>query len=81
MINVNSTIEVIWNMRQELEKQVRELKRIEEVIKEKGDISYASEAIIAMTSCLSNLRLDLLVTRPIHEYEKELRQYNNPGAL
>jgi len=37
-----------------------------------GDWDYVSEVMNSIRSLFSNLRLDLLVTRPVRELEREL---------
>lgn len=39
-----------------------------------NDITYASTALMDVTNCISNLRIDLLAARPIREFEKVVQE-------
>lgn len=70
MINVDPTAEVIEKMANLMRKFASELDGISAKMRISHDIGFASEAITAVVNCIQNLRLDLLVTRPIREYER-----------
>lgn len=70
-INVAPTAAIIKDMARTMNNYAKELERISAKMIERNDMSLAAEAMSAVTNCLSNMRLDLLVTRPIREYERE----------
>jgi DNA-binding ferritin-like protein len=69
-INVEPTAEAIDTMAERVQRYSDELTSIAKRMREKKDISYAAEATNAAVNMLQNLRLDLLVSRPIREYER-----------
>jgi len=64
-VDVEPTAEIIDKAASELERAAGELRRKAAAMREKGDIEYASEAISTLVNLWPNLRIDLLVTRPI----------------
>lgn len=42
-------------------------------MREKKDVTYASEVVQEVTNAMSSFRLDLMVSRPVHEYQIKLR--------
>ena len=64
-IDVTPTCQVIDQMIVNLEATAQELKRYRMTISEKNDLTYVAEVSNCITSCLGNLRLDLLITRPL----------------
>ena len=71
MINVEPTVEVINEMADKLEYYAGGLRQIANLITKYKDLSYAADAIQAIKNMNSNLRTDLLVTRPLREYRNE----------
>lgn len=69
-IDVKPTAEIVNDMAETLERYSRELRNISKKMIETDDISRASEAITVVSNCIANLRMDLLVTRPIREFLK-----------
>jgi hypothetical protein len=67
--NVEPTAEVISKMAQTLRGRADELDRLATRMRETGNIDYASEAISVYVGMVGELRLDLLVARPIRELE------------
>lgn len=72
VIDVEPTVTVILDMADTLNRYSRELKAIARKMETDGDISRASEALTCITNCVQNLRLDLLVTRPIREFDRSM---------
>lgn len=70
MMNVEPTAEVIDDMAQAALYRANELQQIAKKMRERNDISYASEAISTARNLLGDMRLDLLITRPLREVEK-----------
>jgi len=66
-MNVEPTAEVIDNMVKSMTDYAKELTRISTRLRETKDITYASEAVTTVSNMMNQLRLDLLVTRPIRE--------------
>ena len=69
-MNVEPTAKHIDEMAHQLIYYADQLKRVAAKMRETGDISYAAEAMNAIPNCVQNLRLDLLVMRPLREFEK-----------
>lgn len=70
-MNVIPTAEAIIKNAETLRHYATELERIAENMRTRQDITYAAEALGAITNCMGSLRLDLLVTRPLREYNKK----------
>jgi len=70
-INVEPTAEVIDNMAKRLTEISEELRRIATRMRERSDITYAGEAMNTISNMTNQLRLDLLITRPLRELLKE----------
>lgn len=69
-INVAPTVEVALRMATHLEYIASQVRSLAKEMEEKGDITIASEITqIVAGSLLPNLRLDLLVSRPIREFQ------------
>lgn len=64
-INSAPTADVIDAMASRLRDSAHELDRLAARLRETSDIEIAGDAANAITNLFSNLRLDLLVTRPI----------------
>lgn len=70
-INVMPTAEAIREMANTLLRYSQEMEAIAIKMVERNDITYASQAASAISNCMQNLRLDLIVTRPIREFMRE----------
>ncbi len=68
--DVESTAQIIDDMADNLIRASDDLKRLVLKMRENKDLTYAAEAINTITNCMQNLRLDLLVTRPLREYQQ-----------
>ena len=75
-IDVRPTASAIQDMANNLKHYAMELERIKASMIKYNDISYAGEALNSVTSCFSNMRMDLLVTRPIREYDRVIVNMN-----
>lgn len=79
-MNIKPTVDTINDIAYALEKYASDVRRVAQRVEETGELGLASEAINAVTNCIMNLRLDLLVTRPCREYEKELARHEDRKA-
>lgn len=70
-INVEPTASVIDEIADTLENYAMQMRRYAEQMRKRNDISYAAEAASGIGNCFNNLRIDLLVMRPIRELQKE----------
>lgn len=70
-MNVEPTAQIIDNMADNLIRYAADLKRLALRMRENKDLTYTSEAINTITNCILNLRLDLLITRPLREYQRK----------
>lgn len=64
-VNVEPTAEVIEEMAGVLEARANDLRNLAKSMRETNDLGYAAEAVSVIKNLTSNLRLDLLVTRPL----------------
>lgn len=71
--DVKPTIKVILGMVKTFRQEADELENIADRMASSGDISYVAEALNVYQNLGSNVRIDLLVTRPIREYENILK--------
>jgi hypothetical protein len=69
-MDINPTVDIIRLMSRRLSDAAKELDKISEKIIETNDLTYASEAMQTISNSILNLRLDLLVTRPLREAMK-----------
>ena len=72
IVDVSSTAEAIHNMAQILSDYSMQVSRIATKMEETKDISYAGEALNCVANCISNLRIDLLATRPVRAYDRAI---------
>lgn len=70
LINTETTALAIDNMAHQAEDAAERFKYIAKQMRDKNDLTYASEAISEATNLMNLFRLDLLVTRPIREFQK-----------
>ncbi len=67
-INVEPTAKVIDSMVETLIRTSNDLEKTAVRMREKNDITYASEAIQSISNLMNQLRLDLLISRPLREF-------------
>lgn len=75
-IDVEPTAEVIDKAAYFLEKYAEDLRRHSETLRKTKDLDIVALCVVDIANCFQNLRLDLLVTRPI----RELRRKNDTGS-
>lgn len=63
--SVESTAEIIDKMAEELEYKAKELRRTAADMRKEQSLEYASIAMQTVASVFQNMRLDLLVSRPL----------------
>ena len=71
-VDVQPTVEVIEKMVSYIRDEADRIQRISVSMQRTGDISYAAEVVNEVQNMFMNLRLDLLVTRPIRAYQGEI---------
>lgn len=71
-MNTKPTSQVIREIGARLRAKADEMDEIANSMDTTKDLTYASEAINAISNLIFNCRLDLLVTRPIREYKRKL---------
>jgi hypothetical protein len=64
-INTVPTTEVIESMASRLQDSAKELERLAKRMRESNDLELAGDAANVIANLIPNLRLDLLVTRPL----------------
>ena len=69
-VNAQSTVEAINQTAARMEEYAAEIRRIGLKISETGDLERTADVVNAVTNCIMNLRLDLLVTRPLREMRR-----------
>lgn len=69
-INVDSTVETIEDMARKMRQYALDVERVAARMRETGDITYASEVMQSITNMNTNLRLDLLITKPIRALQR-----------
>lgn len=65
MIDVEPTAQAIDTAEERFRHTADELNRLASRMRERNDLTYSSEAMIAIINAMQNCRMDLLVTRPI----------------
>jgi hypothetical protein len=65
------TVEVMMEMAGRMRDYADNMERVAQKMEEREDLTYASEAIGVIQNLFLNLRIDLLVTRPMREYERK----------
>lgn len=68
--NVDSTVEVVDQIAGQLRRYADDIERIGKQMRERQDLTLASEVLCEIRNCFHNLRLDLLVSRPLREMER-----------
>ena len=71
-MNVEPTAKIIDDMASILNRYAEKLRYDASRMRETGSFVYASEVLNDITNCFNNLRTDLMVTRPIREYERAI---------
>lgn len=66
-VNVAPTAEAVRDMGKTLGEYARRMEALASRIEKSGDLSYAADAANEVANCLHNLRIDLLVSRPLDE--------------
>ncbi len=79
--NVEPTAQVIEDMAEELETRAKELRRTALALRESKDFDYAGQALAIVGRIHSNIRFDLLLTRPLRAIEQQNRRQpeSQPG--
>ena len=67
--DVKPTVEVIRKMAKTFRQEADELDSIANQMEDSGDITYAGEALNVYRNLGANVRIDLLLSRPIRAYE------------
>jgi len=70
-METKDTIAAIKTMTKTMREYADSFDRLAKRMEESGDLSYAGEVAGGVANLIQNLRLDLLVTRPLREYERE----------
>ena len=65
MIDVEPTVKVIDTAAERLMNAADALNQLASMMREKNDLTYATEAMTTIMNAVQNCRMDLLVTRPI----------------
>jgi hypothetical protein len=78
-MDIEPTASAIESIADRLNDAAIEIHGIAEQMREHNDIACASEAMSAVLNAIGNLRLDLLVTRPIREFQREQKRKDEHG--
>lgn len=70
IIDIEPTIKVISHISNTLRNFANDIDSISETIIKTKDLSRTADVLISVANCFTDLRLDLLVTRPFREYKK-----------
>ena len=70
-MNVEPTVSIICHAAEILRGFADDLDRQADHLSATQDFTYAAEAAQTIGNIMQNLRIDLLVTRPIREYERQ----------
>lgn len=65
--NVEPTAEIVDEMVKELVYRSQRLEGIAKQMRQKNDLTYASEVVLEIVALLQNVRIDLMTTRPLRE--------------
>ena len=74
--DVTETVETIRKMSDILQMAAKSVDIIANQMEESGDISYAGAAINVATNLIMQLRLDLLIVRPIRAFQAADKKEN-----
>lgn len=72
MINVESTAQTIEDMASTIELFASSIRRQATRMRETNDLSIAADVANNVTGMLTNIGLDLLITRPLREMQREI---------
>ena len=78
-MDVEQTASAIESIAERLNDAGIEIHCIAEQMRATNDITYVSEVMTAVLRVIGNLRLDLLVTRPIREFQREQARKDEHG--
>ena len=70
--DVKPTVEIVRGIASRLRDESAEIDRIADRMLVDGTFDRVSDVIVEISTLLNALRLDLLVTRPIREYERNI---------
>lgn len=70
-VDVEPTAHKIDEMAKTLKRSAITIEKAARRMREDGDLYYAAEVITEVVNLISNLRLDLMVTRPIRALERK----------
>jgi len=79
-MNTKPTVETLKEMATSLRHSADRIDRLATGLEETGEWECAALALTSISNLFMNLRLDLLVTRPVRELERELLLCNNEKA-
>ena len=71
LMDAGPTADIADKMADTLEGYAKQIRDQSRRMRETGDLQVAAEVINSVTNCFQNLRLDLMVTRPLRECERE----------
>lgn len=71
-VDVTPTVEVIREMAVMLQRASEDLTRVANLMEQTGDFERTTDAYTAIRDLNTNLRVDLLIARPVREFEKAL---------
>ena len=66
-IDVEPTAEAMDEIANTMEHFASNIRRLAKSMRERGDLTYAAEALQEVKNCMGNVRIDLLTTRPQRE--------------
>jgi len=72
-METQETVTLIKTMSKTLNGYATKFDRVAKRMEETGDLTYAAEVAGDVANLIQNLRLDLLVTRPLRAYERASR--------
>lgn len=70
-MNGESTADHVDNMARILRRSANKLDRYAETMRDENDVTYAAEVMNEIIGLFNNLRLDLMVIRPIRECQRK----------
>jgi hypothetical protein len=73
-INVEDTAQVVEHAARVAQDLAVRLNAIAQSMREKNDLSYAAEVVLEVTNAMQSFHLDQMVTRPLHQYQRIVRE-------
>jgi hypothetical protein len=70
-MDIEPTAEVIDEMAETMRRFAESMSRTANKMRETGDLGYAAEALTDALACMNNMRMDLLVVRPLREFQRQ----------